>query len=232
MGALLYHHDRAAAAATDALLKVRGFKRNKSLEGWVTEARGDSIAVTFFGRSKDGENAAFYRVLVGADGTLMEKPSALKNPEPLSEFEADAAQARALALKSSFQPCAEKYNSVVLPVGDSREDWVIYLLPGTTNHRTVPIGGSYRINANIKNGEASVRPYTKTCVQLENDPRAVALMMTHLLDPQPTDIHVFWSTWARKPIYVSIHSNGTIWSIEGGSIRLIRRIEEKTEHAE
>jgi hypothetical protein len=226
VGASLYQHDRAAAVATDALAKVRGFKRNRSLEGWITEVHGDSIAVTFIGRDKGESLAAFYRVRVDASGRVEGKPAALKSPEPLTEFESAAAQARSLAVRSPFQACSEKYNSVVLPSGSSPDEWVVYLLPGTTNRNIVPIGGSYRVDVNIRAGTAMVHPYTKTCIQLQNDPRAVGLMITHLLHSVPTDVHVFWSIWAKKPLYVATPPHGTVWSIDGQKIRLVERREE------
>lgn len=226
VGALLYQHDRAAAVATDALAKVRGFRRNKNLEGWITEARSDSIAVTFVGREKSGSLAAFYRVAIDANGAVVGRASSLRPPEPLTEFETAAAQARDLAVRSAFQPCAEKYNSVVLPSGSSQDEWIVYLLPGTTKRAVVPIGGSYRVEVDIRTGLATVRPYTKTCIQLQNDPRAVSLMVTHLLDSVPTDVHVFWSIRAQKPIYVATPPHGTVWSVEGAKIRLVERREE------
>lgn len=226
VGALLYQHDRAAAVATDALAKVRGYKRNKGLEGWITEAQGDSIVVTFVGRDKEGSRAVLYRVHVDGNGRIVGKAAALKVPEPLSEFEAAAAEARALAIRSPFQQCAEKYNSVVLPSGVSKDEWVVYLLPGTTKRNIVPLGGSYRVDANIRTGVANLRAYTKTCVQLQNDPGAVGLMVTHLLDPTPTDVHVFWSIWAGKPIYVATPPHGTLWSVDGPEIRLVKRRDE------
>lgn len=226
VGALLYRHDQAAAVATDALAKVRGFKRNRNLEGWITEAQGDSISVTFIGRENGEPLAALYRVRVDASGQVEGAPAALKPAEPLTEFESAAAQARSLALRSPFQPCSEKYNSVVIPNNSSSDEWVVYLLPGTTNRNVVPIGGSYRIDVNIRTGTAMVHPYTKTCIQLQNDPRAVGLAITHLLHSVPTDVHVFWSIWAKKPLYIATPPHGTVWSIEGQKIRLVERREE------
>lgn len=223
VGALLYRHDRAAARATDSLAKVRGFKRRKDLIGWITEARGDEVVVTFLGRDKVGSLMAYYRVRVDGSGAVVGKPSVLKVPEPLTEFEAAAAQARSTALASTFQSCAKTYNTVVMPEESDPDAWVVYLLPGTTKRNIVPIGGSYRFDVNNRTGVANVQPYTKTCIQLENDPKSAGLMVTHLLDPVPTDIHVFWSIWAQKPLYVATPPYGTVWSINDGKIGLVKR---------
>jgi len=39
-GAVIYRHDHAAAVATDAALKIRAYKRDKRVKGWITEDQG------------------------------------------------------------------------------------------------------------------------------------------------------------------------------------------------
>ena len=218
-GLAIYRHDHAAAIATDAALKIRAFKKDKRVRGWVTEEREGLITVTFV----DQMPMALYRATVSSAGDLVGDVAVLESPTPLTEFEAGAAAARALALATEFQPCSEKYNSVVLPLNDGiSQKWSVYLLPATTKDNVVPIGGTYRIETD----DASVvarRAFTRTCIALPTDPRAVALMVTHLLDATPTEAHVFWSLWAHKGMYVATPPNGTIWSIEGGKIRLVER---------
>ena len=218
-GSAIYRHDLAAAVATDAALKIRAFKKDKRVKGWITEARQGEIIVTFI----DQTPAALYRATVSNNGTLVGAVSVLESPTPLTEFESGAATARVAALASSFQPCSDKYNSVVLPAnGASSKTWVVYLLPGTTKNNVVPIGGTYRVETDGSK-IISQRGCTRTCIALQTDPRAVGLMITHLLDPIPTEAHVFWSLWAKKPMYVGTPPNGTVWAIEGNEIKLVER---------
>ena len=42
-------------------------------------------------------------------------------------------------------------------------------------------------------------------------------MITHLLDPSPTEIHVFISLQARKPLYVST-GRDSVWCVDGAHI--------------
>jgi hypothetical protein len=126
-----------------------------------------------------------------------------------------------MAVASDFQPCSERYNSVVLPQGSDLDSWSVYLLPGTSKRNLIPIGGSYRVNVNLRTGVANVRPFTKTCIQLEKDPKAVGLMISHLLDPVPTEVHVFWSIWAEQPFYVATAPAGRFWVVNGDRIKLI-----------
>jgi hypothetical protein len=216
-GMAIYRHDRAAAVATDAALRVRAFKKDKRVRGWITEERDGAILVTFL----DASPAAIYRATVAGNGKVAGDVAVLESPAPLSVFEAGAATARTAALGSVFQPCTDSYNAVVLP-GASENRWVVYLLPGTTRHDVVPVGGTYRIE--IEAGAvAAQRGFTRSCIALPDDPRAVGLMMTHLLDATPTEAHVYWSLWAGKPMYLATPPNGTVWSIEQGRIERVER---------
>lgn len=217
-GREIFEHDRAAAVATDALMAQRKSRRDRRVRGWVTEARADGIAVTFV----DGTPSALYRVLVpisGEPGPV----AALDAPEPLSPYESGAVAARNAAMAASFEPCSKDYNTVVLPSApDTIEHWVVYLLPGTKRDNEVPVGGTYRME--VQGGAVtSQRAFTRSCISLPTGREPGALMITHLLDPVPTEAHVHWSLWAGKPIFVITPPAGTIWGIEHGAVRKMDR---------
>ncbi len=217
VGATMYRHDRAAAMATDAALAIRAFKKDRRVKGWITEEQGSHILVTFL----DQTPAALYRIKVsdsGVDGGVVP----LELPTPLSAFESGAAAARTLAIGSGFEPCSDKYNSVVLPDRNATGHWTVYMLPGTTKKNVVPIGGTYRIDTDGKT-VLSRRGFTRTCIALQNDARAVALMITHLLDPTPTEAHVFWNLWSGKSLYVSTPPHGSMWEIQNGKVAIVER---------
>lgn len=215
VGRAMYLSDRAAAVATDAALELDAFRKDSRIRGWVTQAHDDTVTVTFI----DAKPSALYRATVSNAGKLVGKVEAYATPQPLSPFEAGAAAARAVALGAKFQPCSERYNTVVLLLGDlSAGKWLVYLLPATKQSGLIPIGGTYRVT--VDHGTiAAQRPFTKSCIALEDDPRAVGLMISHLLDPTPTEVHVFWSLWAHKDLYVS--TERATWAIHDGRIRLV-----------
>lgn len=217
LGRAIYRHDRAAAVATDALLATPEI--DARINGWVTERRGDDIVVTFIGTGDGAEPAAFYRATVSGSGALAEPISVLEPTMALTPFEAGAMAARAAALSSGFEPCTASYNTVVLPADASSGDrWTVYLLPGSTRRDVVPIGGTYRVE--VQAGTVvSKRAFTRSCIALQPTARSVAMMITHVLDPMPTEAHVFWSLWADKPMYVATAPNGAFWSITDGSIQ-------------
>ena len=224
-GLSIYLHDHAAAVATDAMQAIRGFKKDKRVSGWITQDQGDDIVVTFIGNESDKPAEALYRATISAKGTLVGNVAAFENPVPLTAFESGAAAARASAMASRFSPCSEQYNSVVLPADDgTSKRWIAYLLPATTSNDVVPLGGTYRVETNWSGREIlSSRAFTRTCIALHTGQRVAGLMITHLLDATPTEAHVFWSLWAHKPMYVATPPNGTVWAIDGGKIRLVKR---------
>jgi hypothetical protein len=170
-------------------------------------------------------------VTVGSEGRVIGDVEALAEPAALTEYERGAARARTMVAAATFEPCSRSYNTVVLPDARDGGGWIAYLLPGTTKHDVIPIGGSYRLDLDASGRKITrQRPFTRTCIALER-PRGqkgmetVAMMITHLLDPVPTEVHVFWSRWAHTPMFVAT-SMGT-WLIEDGRITLADRREEQ-----
>lgn len=213
LGRALFVHDLAAERATDALMAHKSSLRDdKRVRGWITESHDDTVIVSII----DATPAVLYRVTVDADGAILGTPEVLAEPAALSTFEAGAAQARRAAMNSEIATCAPNYNSVVLPSEESPGHWVVYLLPGTFDPEVVPLGGSYRLE--VADGKVTnIRPFTNTCIQLRRGPQVAAMTITHLLDPTPTEVHVYWSLWARTPLYVSTDNNLS-WKIGNGRI--------------
>ena len=222
-GRAIYLHDQAAAVATDAVMKLKAFRQDGKrgqLAGWITEQRDEGIVVTFL--SSESIPRARYRATVASDGRVAGEVVALEKPEALSSYELGAARARATAAAAKFEPCSKTYNTVVLR--DDRESggWTAYWLPGTTKQGIVPIGGSHRMDLDATGEKiVSQRGFTRTCIALDNPRDAVGLVISHLLDPVPTEIHVFWSLWAGKSMYVAT-SDGT-WKIQDGAVTLLER---------
>jgi hypothetical protein len=226
LGTLIYLHDRAASIGTDEVRKLGVLDKDKRLHGYITERRGDEIRVTFYGTEKQGEaHSALYRVVV-PDAGRPHPAEAIATPELLSTYEAGAVAARRLALGERFEPaCSRQYNSVVIPAMAGPEmGWVVYLLPGTTEAKVLPVGGAHRVEVNAAGDRiGNRRTYTRACLNFSIDPNAEALVLTHLLDPQPTELHVFWSLQIRRPLMVLTLPDGSMWEVIGQNVRLIER---------
>lgn len=225
-GRAIYLHDQAAAVASDAVTTLKAFRQDGKqgrLGGWITQQRDAGIVVTFL--SSESEPRARYRVTVGSEGRVVGDIEALAEPATLTPQELGAAHARNTAANAEFAACSRSYNTVVL--ADPREGggWIAYLLPGTTKHGIVPIGGSYRLDLDAS-GERILkqRGFTRSCIVLESPRDSVGMMITHLLDPVPTEAHVFWSLRANKPMYVS--TSAGLWKIEEGRVTMSSRHKE------
>lgn|GEM_PF-1108917 len=213
-GRMMHLHARAVATVREAMKDDRQMRRDRRVAGEITEGRGGRIAVTVL----DGTPSALYRAVVLPDGTLEGPVQAVSTPGALSTFESGAALARATAVASDASRCGKDYDTIVFPSSE-QDEWVVYLLPRPVRG-SVPIGGSYRLETRGSEVLAG-RSYTRTCIALAPIPKSVAMMMTHLLDPVPTDVHVFWSLWEGKPFYVSTTEDG-LWKIEEGRITAVR----------
>lgn len=209
-GRMMHLHARAIAAVREAMREDREMRRDRRIAGEITEGRDGRIVVTVL----DDDSSAIYRATVSPDGTLQTPVVTVSSPGELSTFESGAALARATAIAFDAPRCGKHYDTIVFPSSES-DEWVVYLLPQPVRG-SVPIGGSYRLETKAGNVVAG-RPYTRTCISLAPGGRSVGMMITHLLDPVPTDVHVFWSLREGKPFYVAA-TEGGLWKIENGRI--------------
>jgi hypothetical protein len=166
--------------------------------------------------------------VVGPDGHIAEPPARFEKPPALSPFELAATLALQTAGTAEFALCGEHYNTVTLPVPDATNRWAVYFIPGTTDYAKVPIGGAHRIEVDVASRKVvSQRAFSQSCLLLEHQPEAVAIIATHLLDPVPTELHVFWNLWTRKSLVILTPPYGTSWGLEHGKISLLERRKEQ-----
>lgn len=225
LGLRLYRHDRAAALATDTLLMERKFRKDKHVGGWLTEAREQSVLVSFADKTAEPP-AIRWQAEVADAGLVKTRIEAFDPPRAMTTAELGAWRARQLALEQSFQACSPTYNSVVLPsTATQGAGWSVFLLPATKDQRVLPFGGAYRfeISADGRTVHGS-RSYTRSCIAFPRNPptpkgsKPVAQYVTHLLDPAPTEVHVLLNLVAGQPLYVLTAANRVTWRIEQGRI--------------
>jgi hypothetical protein len=66
------------------------------------------------------------------------------------------------------------------------------------------------------------RAFTKSCITMAQPKNVTALVISHLLDPVPTEIHVFTSLSAGLPVYVAIPESNRVFAVAGDKIRLVQ----------
>lgn len=227
-GELIFALDRAASRATDAMVKIRGFKRDRRLKGWITEQSADGVRVSFVGSKGGAPTSVLYRVTISDDGDVVGVPEAMQDPIALTDEQSLQFKARAVGLENVDAPCSKFYNTVVLPRTTSEANWVVYALPGTKKTGVFPVGGSFRFEVDAA-GESliSSRSFAKSCIELMGKANLAAFTLTHLLDPNPTEIHVFISLLSSTPIYVVTVENKAMWRVEQGKIKFVQTLGDK-----
>lgn len=220
LGREIYELDLAAASATDHISKI-GLRSDKRVRGWITEPNASGIRVTIVGVNQESVPVALYATDIDRSGRPMSAPIKNSDPTPLSETQSALYSARINALKSKFEPCSNDYNTVAIPTDSGIS---VYLLPGTTDSGVVPIGGTYRIDYD-STGEVQLvtRAYTKSCIALQKVKESGGMMITHLMDDFPTEVHTYWNLWAHSPMYVGIVGTKDLWSITDGKLKLVVR---------
>ncbi len=220
LGREIYELDLAAASATDQISTI-GLRSDKRVKGWITEPTASGIRVTMVGLNESAIPVALYVSEVDRSGKPINAPTKNSDPTPLSVTQSALYSARSNALNSKFEPCSKSYNTVAIPTSSGIS---VYLLPGTTDPRVAPIGGTYRVDFDATGQvQLATRAYTKSCIALQKDEKSVGMMITHLMDNFPTEVHTYWSLWAHSPMYVGIVNTKDLWSITNGELKLVVR---------
>ena len=223
-GRLLFELDRAAWVATDDMVARLPEWRTAGLAGYVAERIGDGFTVTFYGGPDE--------VPVAFDAARVEKrrveshtvfPAAARPPLTAAQLRLVAARE---AARKAFrrQPCAEApFNAAVIPPAAPNAPIDVYMLTPQVKNGEYPLGGHYRLTV-AADGKVSERAFTKSCLTMPQPPgEAAGLVVSHLLDPVPTEIHVFTAMTASVPVYVAVQQTGRLYEVTGERIRLVKK---------
>lgn len=216
-GRLLYHYDQAAWHGTDDML-VKVKAPQDKIGGWIVDGRPGATELVFYDKDAadphavyvarfDGSKLLFSRVLGPQDDRSL---------SPIRQRMIAAVRPASAALAASQAgPCA-----VVLPPASAADPVAVYFLTPQTDLKVVPFGGHYRVEVSADGKAGPVRAFTKSCIAIPfdsikaKDAQSPFITITHLLDPTPTEIHVFSSLVARMPVVVATGAN-RIWAVDG-----------------
>ncbi len=229
LGWLVYSYDQAAWHGTDAMLEDLPNARKLGVAGWIVNDIEDGWETVFYRPVKDG---GFEAVWAGVyDGRKVIRRTAYATGErTLTAGEVALVQANELARRQKADRCTTgAFNTVVFPSGKPDGGIYAYLLTPQVANGEVPFGGHHRfeiVDGKIKDRRSFAKSCLVMSVAAPDGGRPQALTITHLLDPVPTEIHVF-SVWAAGvPVYVLTTGNNRVWAAEvsGGKprIRLIK----------
>lgn len=226
LGLAIYQDDLVSAWGTDAAV-VEGLPREAGYRTWITTHDVNGWEVHF---------------LAERDGRLVEPLSVTFPPEPrpgrakVSRYEPPRVphpdvrfmfDAYLTAAKPAHQTCSEHYNHVVMPAARAGEEgWLIYLLAATTDGSLV-VGGHVRRRVS-DDGSRLLEDVqmSKQCLTLPPDgkdipagAKKVASVVSNLLWPCPTEVHVWLSLLSRKDLYV--HNRTGLWEIDGTKVTFL-----------
>lgn len=226
-GRLLYEIDRAAWVTTDDLRERVPNLAASGIRGWTVERDGGGYSVIFYAGEGDARVAA-YRARVENNRVVAAEVLASGARPPLTPLQRRLADARDVVARDVIRGlrfCARASPNLALIPPDTLDgEMDVYVLTPQVQNGVWPAGGHYRVTLSAAGAVLSSRPFTNSCVNLGGDlsgqESPVALYVTHLLDPLPTEIHVFTSLTSRLPLGVGTQNPGRVWWVAGDRIRL------------
>jgi hypothetical protein len=234
-GLEMYAYDQAAWHGTDrfqadvAAAGGSDFLRQRGYRGYIVEPVSGGLQAVFY-RERDGRLTAIARYSVSGSkvtGGGIVALGAEEKMTPLALRMVDAlAKAREAMAKPDHGLCSNTPpNSVVLSQPDGTLS--AYILTSTHDANIYPAGGHYRFDFNAAGTLVAERKFMNSCfpINFKDVPRGkepALLVLSHLLDPQPTEIHAFVSRNIPVALAVMTVSNDLIWAVGGGRVQFLR----------
>jgi hypothetical protein len=227
-GQLLFALDRAAWVATDDMQERVPRAQQQDVRGFIVDRDGRDHVVIFF--ALEGEQAvALYRGRVGANGVASRETFARGQRPALSPTQQRLARVRAqlAAAAPNLAMCSRSSaNLAIVPPATPDGPIDLYVMTPQTDLNTLPFGGHHRLTLDNAGRITAQRAFTNGCLNMTKPPagenQPVGLMVTHLLDPIPTEIHVFSALAAQMPVYVGTRES--VWEVTGERIRFVSRM--------
>jgi hypothetical protein len=220
-GRLIFALDDAAAVTSDDL---RARRLTANTRGWTVERDGNALIVNYYARGEGDALVVAYRGRIER-GRVVSREVFPEGARPLlTPVQRRMATAREAMEGFVYRRCTPPLlNVTVIPPENADGPVELYALAAQTEANVFPFGVHYRLTVSADGRIASQRPFTDGCMNTptrEGGRRPRAVHITHLLDPLPTEIHVFMSVWTRLPLYVTADEPRRIWEVTGDRIRL------------
>ncbi len=219
-GRLLFALARAGQVTTRDMLARIPDPAAAGIAGWVAVPEGDGLTVTYYAEGEAGP-VAVYRAQVAGDGRLTGQEVFEGAARPaLGAVERRLAAARAAVANLDRQPCGRDFNVFPIPPASADGPIDVYKISPQSGPGRYPLGGHFRATVAPDGTISSTRAFANRCLDLSaglelagQAPRPIAV--THLLDPLPTEIHVFLSLWMNRPLLVVTGENRSFTVVRG-----------------
>jgi hypothetical protein len=225
-GRLLFEIDRAARLTTqDVLVRIPN-ATSSGITGWIAEREGNGYTVTYYADGPGGPVAAYRAQVVGSRIVSRDVFPAASRPA-LTPVQRRMAAARAAVTALERPTCAtQPFNVFAIPPSSPTAPIDVYKFTPQTQRDKVPLGGHYLVTVGSTGMIGNSRAFTNSCLDLTvGAPPAAGtqptpLAVTHLLDPLPTEIHIFTSLRTGRPLLVAT-SEDRVWAVRGDRISLV-----------
>jgi hypothetical protein len=227
-GKLLYEFDQAAWHSTDAFVGIAGDVSKLPLVGRIVVPIESGLQAIYYGKSQQGRFALFRAtwngtamvdpVYTDGKGGAALSPEANAYAEILEQLTSGRIDTTDLWFCNNAKP-----NFALLP-GDLPGEFLLYFMTAQEKSGSYPLGGHHRFD--IKDGKViAKRAFTKSCIEMDKEAtggQLAGFFITHLLDPVPTEIHVFTAIASKKAVFVGTNG-GKSWSVEprGASAHIV-----------
>lgn len=216
-GTDIYRYDQPAWHTTDALREDVANLETSGIRGWVVTEVDEGLLVAFWKESDAGYEAVYSAIYNGHSVSARRIHQA--SDAALTDSQVRLIEAGQVPDPRKLKRCTrERYNTVIMPTGKPDGSIFVYFLTPQEEAGVIPFGGHYRFEI-IGEEVVGQRGFANSCIALStssdgDDHEAVALGISHLMDPVPTELHVFAMMSVRKPMFVITSENKQIWSIE------------------
>lgn len=231
-GAEIYAYDQAAWHSTDAFakdLKKRKWTTQRAqqegLSGFIVEPAENGLLLATYYAYRDAQFTAMARYWVRGSkvergGFVQPRDNRYLSAKGIVLVLAREKAIDAMREKSLFTCTRGPFNTVVLP---PRQDGTIpvYFMSSSVDAGIFPAGGHFLFVMGADGKLLSHRAFSKGCVNIDAGtvPKGAAgFGMTHLLDPQPNEIHAFVSYNVPIKLFVIIEASKDLWEVDRGRI--------------
>lgn len=226
-GRLLIEIARAGIIATRDMLSRVSDPDGAGIVGWIAEPGGNAVEVTFYAEGDAGPRAVYRTTVLGGRVTSRETYLGGARPE-LSPIQARMAAARAAASALDHEACTtQPFNVLVVPPASADSPIDVYQVSTPAERGRFPLGGHFRTTVAADGAVADSRAFTNACLEVEGGAPAEGetvrpIGVTHLLDPTPTEIHMFLAQLIGRPLLVATGEPQRVWGVTGDRIAEIR----------
>lgn len=230
-GNMMYAYDRAAWVTSDDLIARLPRARDGEVGGWIVTALPNALHVDYFGKDAAADRVVYAADVIGESVTRAIVYPAEAEPELKQPALQMARALRAAWIEigrhDEWQPCAPaRFNTIVLPPESDGTVRVYFLTPEIEAGK-VPFGGHFEVDIAADGKTAGTRAFTRGCITLGKQPNEkgapAVVFVTHLLDPQPTEIHVFEQYYIGVPVVV-VTGPKSLWKVQSGTIEDVSRL--------